>query len=102
MSVCVDCDLVVDKAMSKTTLEQTCLSVPLSKSNDNMAKLKSEVDKWVSMPDKDYLALIEDHILLTALRAAGIERLPIYKSAQSILKNNHIEVHLKPTKYHYK
>ena len=102
MSACVDSDVVIDETMPKTTLEPTCSSVPSSKSNDNMAKLKSEVDKWVSMPDKDYLELIEDHILLTALRAAGIERLPIYKSAQSILKNNHIEVHLKPIKYHYK
>lgn len=102
MSVCVDGDVVIDETMSKTTLEQTCSSVPSSKSNDYMAKLKSEVDKWVSMSDKDYLELIEDHILLTALRAAGVERLPIYKSAQSILKNNHIEVHLKPIKYHYK
>lgn len=53
---------------------------------DNMAKLKSEVDKWISMPDRDYLELVEDHILMTALRAAGLEELPIYKSAQSILK----------------
>lgn len=69
---------------------------------DNMAKLKSEVDKWISMPDKDYLELVEDHILMTALRAAGLEELPIYKSAQSILKNKHIEVHLKPIKPQYK
>nr|DAQ67049.1 MAG TPA: hypothetical protein [Caudoviricetes sp.] len=69
---------------------------------DNMAKLKSEVDKWISMPDRDYLELVEDHILMTALRAAGLEELPIYKSAQSILKNNHIEVHLKPIKPQYK
>lgn len=69
---------------------------------DNMAKLKSEVDKWISMPDRDYLELVEDHILMTALRAAGLEELPIYKSAQSILKNKHIEVHLKPIKPQYK
>ena len=69
---------------------------------ENMAKLKSEVDKWISMPDRDYLELVEDHILMTALRAAGLEELPIYKSAQSILKNKHIEVHLKPIKPQYK
>lgn len=69
---------------------------------DSMAKLKSEVDKWISMPDRDYLELVEDHILITALRAAGLEELPIYKSAQSILKNKHIEVHLKPIKPQYK
>ena len=69
---------------------------------NHMAKLKSELDKWISMPDRDYLYLVEDHIMMTALRAAGIEQLPIYKSAQSILKNNHIEVHLKPIKPQYK
>lgn len=53
---------------------------------NHMAKLKSELDKWISMPDRDYLDLVEDHIMMTALRAAGIEQLPIYKSAQSILK----------------
>lgn len=68
----------------------------------NMAKLKSEVDKWISMPNRDYLELVEDHILITALRAAGLEELPIYKSAQSILKNRHVEVHLKPIKPQYK
>lgn len=72
------------------------------KTIDSMAKLKSEVDKWISMPDRDYLELVEDHILITALRAAGLEELPIYKSAQSILKNKHIEVHLKPIKPQYK
>lgn len=78
-------------------------STPVLKLNNNsMAKLKSEADKWISMPDKDYLELVEDHILMTALRAAGIEQLPIYKSAHSILKNNHVEIHLKPIKSQYK
>lgn len=67
-----------------------------------MAKLKSELDKWVSMPDKDYLTLIEDHIMLTALKAAGVEQLPIYKAAENILKNDRIEIHLKPIKKRYK
>lgn len=67
-----------------------------------MAKLKSEVEKWVSMPDRDYLDLVEDHIMMTALRAAGIENLPIYKAAKSILKNNRVEIHLKPVKARYK
>ena len=67
-----------------------------------MAKLKSEVDKWISMPNKDYLNLVEDHIMMTALRVAGVEQLPIYKSVQSILKGNHIDVHLRPIKPQYK
>lgn len=39
---------------------------------NHMAKLKSELDKWISMPDRDYLDLVEDYIMMTALRAAGI------------------------------
>ncbi|MFC4674041.1 hypothetical protein ACFO6W_10070, partial [Dysgonomonas termitidis] len=69
---------------------------------EHMAKLKSELDKWISMPDKDYLLLVEDHIMMTALKAAGIEELPIYKAAENILKNNRIEIHLKPIKSRYK
>lgn len=72
------------------------------KKQENMARLKSELDKWISMPDKDYLSLIEDHVLLTALKAAGVEELPIYKAAQSVIKNSRVEIHLKPIKSYYK
>mgnify|MGYP007027040798 CR=1 FL=1 len=68
----------------------------------DMARLKSELDKMVPLSDREYLSLIEDHIMMTALKAAGIEELPIYKSAKSILKDNHIEVHIKPIKPNYK
>ncbi|MBQ4059810.1 MAG: hypothetical protein IJD40_12915 [Lachnospiraceae bacterium] len=61
-----------------------------------MAKLKSELDKWISIPDRDYLYLVEDHIMMTALRAAGIEQLPIYKLAQSILKTIILKFTLNP------
>lgn len=67
-----------------------------------MAKLKSEIEKWVSMPDRDYLELVEDHIMMTALRAAGIEDMPVYKVAKNILNNNRVEIHLKPIKSRYK
>lgn len=67
-----------------------------------MAILKSELSKQVSMPEKEYLSLIEEHIMLTALKAAGIEDMPIYKAAKSILKDNRIEIHLKPIKSTYK
>lgn len=63
---------------------------------NHMAKLKSELDKWISIPDRDYLYLVEDHIMMTALRAAGIEQLPIYKLAQSILKTIILKFTLNP------
>lgn len=67
-----------------------------------MAKLKSEIEKWASIPDREYLKLLEDHIMLTALKVAGIEKMPIYKVAESILKDNRIEIHIKPVKHYYK
>lgn len=90
------------KAQKSNHRKQMIEKTPTLTIENHMAKLKSELDKWISMPDRDYLYLVEDHIMMTALRAAGIEQLPIYKSAQSILKNNHIEVHLKPIKPQYK
>ncbi len=87
-----------------------CPPFKLIKSNLNkenkekllMAKLKSELEKMVTLQDKDYLDLVEDHIMMTALRIAGIEEMPIYKAAISILKNNHVEVHIKPIKHYYR
>lgn len=67
-----------------------------------MAKLKSELNKQVSLPEKEYLSLIEDHIMISALKAAGVEELPIFKAAKSILKDNRIEIHLKPIKSTYR
>lgn len=90
------------KAQKSNHNKQAIEETPTLIIENHMAKLKSELDKWISMPDRDYLDLVEDHIMMTALCAAGIEQLPIYKSAQSILKNNHIEVHLKPIKPQYK
>lgn len=67
-----------------------------------MAILKSELNKQVSMPEKEYLSLIEEHIMMEALKAAGIEDMPIYKAAKSILKDNRIEIHIKPIKSYLK
>jgi hypothetical protein len=67
-----------------------------------MAKLKSEMEKCVSLSERDYLTLIEDHLMLKALKIAGIEELPMYKAAISILEDARVEVHLKPVKAKYK
>ena len=67
-----------------------------------MARLKSEMEKYVSLSEKDYLTLIEDHMLLNALKIAGVEEMPIYKAANSILKDGRVEIHFKPVKARYK
>lgn len=67
-----------------------------------MAKKKSELNQYVSLLEKDYLALVEDHITLKALKIAGVENLPMFKSIESIIKDGRIEIHLKPVKQKYR
>lgn len=67
-----------------------------------MARKKSESDKYVTLHNNDYMKLIEDHITLKALKIAGIEKMPVYKSIKSILKNERIELHIKPIEKNYR
>lgn len=67
-----------------------------------MAKLKSELDTYISMSERDYLLLVEDHIMLTALKSSGLEKMAIYKAAKSIIDNQRVEIHLKPVHKRYK
>lgn len=70
--------------------------------NNTMAKLKSELDKFISLHEREYFDLIESKLLIEALKAAGIEDLPIYRAANAVLKNARIEVHLKPIPKNYR
>jgi len=67
-----------------------------------MARKKTDSDKYISIHPRDYMTLIEDHITLKALKIAGIESMPIYKSINSILKNNRVEIHIKPIEKNYR
>lgn len=67
-----------------------------------MAKLKSELTQYVSLTEKDYLTLLEDHMTLKALKIAGVENLPMFKSVESIIRDGRIEIHLKPIKQKYR
>jgi len=67
-----------------------------------MAKKKSELEEVVTIKESDYMTLLEDHIALQALKIAGIEDLPLYKGIESIIKNGHIEIHIKPIKRWYR
>lgn len=72
------------------------------KTCDVMARLKNELNQYVSLHEKDYLTLVEDHITLKALKIAGVENLPMFKSIESIIKDGRIEIHLKPIKQKYR
>lgn len=59
-------------------------------------------DKQITITEKEYLTLIEDHLTIRALKIAGIEKMPIYESIRSIMENDLIEVHIRPVKKRYK
>ena len=67
-----------------------------------MAKRKSELNQYVSLHEKDYLELLEDHLALKALKIAGIEKMPIYQGIDSIIRDSRVEIHLSPIKQRYK
>ncbi len=61
-----------------------------------MARLKSQSVRLVELKEEDYLQLIENSIKLEALKIAGIEKMPIYKAMEHILKHRHIDLLIKP------
>ena len=67
-----------------------------------MARKKSESDSYVTILEKDYLTLLEDHITLKALKKSGIEAMPIFKGIDSIIRDGRIEIHIEPIKKRYK
>lgn len=64
-------------------------------------KIKSQSDKYVELKEADYLLLIENTILIEALRIAGIESMPIYKAMRRIIDDKRVEVHIKPISHRY-
>lgn len=67
-----------------------------------MAILKKDKEKCVTLTERDYMTLIEDHITLKALKIAGIEKMAIYQGIKSIMEDDRIEVHIKPVQKRYK
>lgn len=66
-----------------------------------MVKIKSRSDKYVELKEKDYLSLLENTILIEALKIAGIEAMPIYKAMRRIIDDKRVEVHIKPVNHRY-
>lgn len=61
-----------------------------------MAKVKSESTKYITIKESEYLQMIENTMLVEALKIAGIETFPIYQAAQRILTDKRVEIHIKP------
>lgn len=66
-----------------------------------MAKLKSQSKKYIELKEEDYLQLIENTMTIEALKIAGIEKMAIWKAVQHILKNEHIDILIKPVSRKY-
>ena len=66
-----------------------------------MVKIKSRGDKYVELKEADYLLLVENTILIEALKIAGIESMPIYKAVRRIIDDKRVEVHIKPVSHRY-
>ena len=64
-----------------------------------MVKIKSRSDKYVELKEADYLLLVENTILIEALKIAGIES--IYKAVRRIIDDKRVEVHIKPVSHRY-
>lgn len=63
-----------------------------------MARLKTHEDKRIPVPEDEYLRLIENTMILEALKIAGIEELPIWKAMRRILDDKRVELHIRPVR----
>lgn len=72
------------------------------KTPHTMAKKISDSTKYVTLLERDYLTLISDHMVLRALKIAGIEKSPIFEAVESILKDGRVEIHIRPVDKRYR
>lgn len=61
-----------------------------------MARLKTREDKRIPVPEDEYLRLMENTLILEALKIAGIEDMPVWKAMMRILDDKRIEIHIYP------
>lgn len=66
-----------------------------------MAKLKKDLHKYVELREEDYLHLVENTMIVEAMKLAGVEKLPLWKAVRRILDDKRIEIHVKPVNRRY-
>jgi len=67
-----------------------------------MAKKLSDSTRYVTLRERDYLTLVRDHIVLRALRLAGIEKEPVFEAVESIIRDGRVEIHISPVDSRYR
>lgn len=68
-----------------------------------MARIKSASNKYITIQESEYRQLIENTMIVEALKIAGVEQLPIYQSVRRILDDKRVEIHIRPlcTRYSF-
>lgn len=66
-----------------------------------MAKLKKDLHKYIELREEDYLRLVENTMVVEAMKLAGVEKLPLWKAVRRILDDQRIEIHVKPVNRRY-
>lgn len=68
-----------------------------------MAKIKSKSTKYITIKETEYLQLVENTMIVEALKIAGVEKLPIYEAVRHILDDKRVQIHIKPlcTRYSF-
>lgn len=61
-----------------------------------MARLKTQEDRRIPVPEDEYLRFTENTMILEALKLAGIEEMPIWKAMKHILDDKRVEIHVHP------
>lgn len=61
-----------------------------------MARLKTQEDKRIPVPEDEYLRFTENTMILEALKLAGIEEMPVWKAMKHILDDKRVEIHVRP------
>lgn len=60
-----------------------------------MARLKTQEDRRIPVPEDEYLRLTENTLIVEALKIAGIEDMPVWKAMKHILDDKRVEIHVR-------
>ncbi|WP_417190426.1 hypothetical protein [Bacteroides sp.] len=63
-----------------------------------MARLKTQEDRRIAVAEDEYLRLMENTMVLEALKIAGIRDMPIWKAMMRILDDKRVEIHVHPVR----
>lgn len=63
-----------------------------------MARLKTQEDRRISVPEDEYLRFVENTMIVEALKIAGVEEMPVWKAMKRILDDKRVEIHVRPVR----